>query len=60
MQKKNSASVLMIVARMQNQNTKAELLILLLINQGNVRHGLWLRPFGAAKRSLWFQQFPVL
>lgn len=41
----------MIVARMQNQNTQAELLILLLINQGNVRHGLWLRPFEAARQS---------
>jgi len=41
----------MIVARMQNQNTQAELLILLLFNQGNARHGLWLRPFEAAKRS---------
>ena len=41
----------MIVALMHNQNTQAELLILLLINQGNVRHGLWLRPFEAARQS---------
>jgi hypothetical protein len=39
MLKKNQASVLLIDARMQNQNTKAELLIWLLINQGNVHHG---------------------
>ncbi len=39
MLKKNQAFILLIDARMQNQNTKAKLLILLLVNQDNVHHG---------------------